>query len=140
MADKTVGSLELASGINDASNFVCEDSGVAKRVTGEQIKEFAKSNVSEYVESAKASAESAEKAKTAAEAAADRAEAATVNTPKVQNGNWWVYNKSTGAYEDSGVSAYYIPVRGTDYWTAEDQAAIVSDVLAALPDGTEVSY
>lgn len=27
----------------------------------------------------------------------------------------------------------YTPVRGTDYWTAEDQAAIVADVLAALP-------
>ena len=36
---------------------------------------------------------------------ADRAEAATVNTPKVQNGNWWVYNQSTGVYEDSGVAA-----------------------------------
>lgn len=25
------------------------------------------------------------------------------------------------------------PVKGTDYWTEEDQAAIVADVLAALP-------
>ena len=32
------------------------------------------------------------------------------------------------------------PVRGTDYWTAADKAEIVADVLAALPDGTEVSY
>ena len=32
------------------------------------------------------------------------------------------------------------PVKGADYWTAADKAEIVSDVLAALPDGTEVSY
>lgn len=36
---------------------------------------------------------------------ADRAEAATVNTPRVRDGNWWVYNQSTGVYEDSGVAA-----------------------------------
>ena len=34
----------------------------------------------------------------------------------------------------------YTPKRGVDYWTAADQQAIVDDVLAALPDGTEVSY
>ena len=34
----------------------------------------------------------------------------------------------------------YSPVRGTDYWTTADQTAIVNDVLAALPDGDEVSY
>ena len=30
--------------------------------------------------------------------------------------------------------AGYTPVRGTDYWTAADQAQIVSDTLAQLPD------
>ena len=32
------------------------------------------------------------------------------------------------------------PVRGTDYWTAEDKQAIVYQVLAALPNGDEVGY
>lgn len=32
------------------------------------------------------------------------------------------------------------PVRGTDYWTAADKQEIVNSVIAALPDGTEVSY
>lgn len=32
------------------------------------------------------------------------------------------------------------PVKGTDYWTAADKQEIVNDVLAALPDGTEVAY
>lgn len=36
-------------------------------------------------------------------------------------------------------TAGYTPVRGTDYWTEEDQAAIVADVLAALPAAEEVS-
>jgi hypothetical protein len=34
----------------------------------------------------------------------------------------------------------YTPVKGTDYWTAADQASIVADVLAALPDGDGVMY
>lgn len=34
----------------------------------------------------------------------------------------------------------YTPMRGVDYWTDADQQAIVDDVLAALPDGDEVSY
>lgn len=32
------------------------------------------------------------------------------------------------------------PVKGTDYWTAEDQEAMVQAVIAALPDASEVSY
>lgn len=32
------------------------------------------------------------------------------------------------------------PVKGTDYWTAADKAAMVSDVLAALPTWNGGSY
>ena len=32
------------------------------------------------------------------------------------------------------------PVKGTDYWTAEDKAAMVQDVLAALPNASGVSF
>lgn len=34
----------------------------------------------------------------------------------------------------------HTPVKGTDYWTAADKQEIVNSVIAALPDGTEVSY
>lgn len=34
----------------------------------------------------------------------------------------------------------YTPIKGTDYWTAADKQEIVNDVLAALPNGDEVSY
>lgn len=44
-----------------------------------------------------------------------------------------------GAKGDTG-EAGHTPVRGTDYWTAEDQTAIVNAVLDALPSGDEVSY
>ena len=37
-------------------------------------------------------------------------------------------------------AAGHTPVRGVDYWTAADQQTIVDAVLAALPDGDEVSY
>lgn len=33
----------------------------------------------------------------------------------------------------------HTPQRGVDYWTAADQAQIVQDVLAALPEAEEVS-
>mgnify|MGYP000201805855 FL=1 len=32
------------------------------------------------------------------------------------------------------------PVKGTDYFTAADKAELVTQVIAALPDGDEVSY
>ena len=44
-----------------------------------------------------------------------------------------------GEKGDSGADGY-TPVKGTDYWTAADQAEMVQQVLAALPDGDEVSY
>lgn len=34
----------------------------------------------------------------------------------------------------------YTPIRGTDYWTEEDKAEIVNDVLLALPDASEVDF
>lgn len=37
-------------------------------------------------------------------------------------------------------AAGHTPVKGADYWTAADKQGIVNDVLAALPDGTEVAY
>lgn len=45
----------------------------------------------------------------------------------------------TGATGPTG-PAGKTPVKGTDYWTAEDQASMVQQVIAALPDASEVSY
>lgn len=69
-------------------------------------------------------------------------------TPHIgDNGNWYIGSTDTGqpsrgaagAKGDTGADGK-TPVKGTDYWTAADKQEIVNDVLAALPDGTEVSY
>ena len=44
-----------------------------------------------------------------------------------------------GAKGDKGDDGH-TPIKGTDYWTTADQASIVADVLAALPDGDGVRY
>ena len=52
------------------------------------------------------SATSAANSATSAEASADRAQSYSVNTPYIgDNGNWWVWNTSQGAYVDTGVDA-----------------------------------
>lgn len=48
-------------------------------------------------------------------------------------------NGKDGAQGEKGADGK-TPVRGTDYWTAADKQEIVNSVIAALPDGTEVSY
>ncbi len=45
----------------------------------------------------------------------------------------------TGPQGPAGENGY-TPVKGTDYWTAADKAEIVSDVLAALPNASGVSF
>lgn len=49
---------------------------------------------------------------------------------------------AAGATGPAGVPGKdgHTPVKGTDYWTAADKQEIVNSVIAALPDGTEVSY
>lgn len=44
-----------------------------------------------------------------------------------------------GVPGDPGLPGY-TPIRGTDYWTAQDKQAIVNDVLAALPAAEGVSF
>ena len=81
-------------------------------------------------------------------------------TPHIgDNGNWYIGSTDTGkpsrgvagakgsdgangkdgAQGEKGADGK-TPVRGTDYWTAADKQEIVNSVIAALPDGTEVSY
>lgn len=78
-------------------------------------------------------------------------------TPHIgDNGNWYLGSTDTGKPSRGATGAQgpkgdtgdtgpqgpagHTPVKGTDYWTAADKAEMVADVLAALPDGTEVSY
>ena len=69
-------------------------------------------------------------------------------TPTIgANGNWYLGTTDTGkpsrgAKGDTGAAGAdgHTPVKGTDYWTAEDKAEIVNDTLAALPTWTGGSY
>ena len=72
-------------------------------------------------------------------------------TPHIgDNGHWYIgvtdtgkpSRGATGAKGEKGEPGApgKTPVRGTDYWTAADKQEIVNSVIAALPDGTEVSY
>jgi len=51
------------------------------------------------------------------------------------NGDWVEVPALKGTDGTSGTT----PVKGTDYWTAADQASIVNDVLTALPAAESVS-
>lgn len=78
-------------------------------------------------------------------------------TPHIgDNGNWYLGSTDTGKPSRGATgapgkdgekgepgtpgAAGHTPVKGTDYWTAADKQEIVNNVIAALPDGTEVSY
>ena len=49
------------------------------------------------------------------------------------------FDGEPGAPGEPG-KAGHTPEKGVDYWTAEDKAGIVSDVLAALPNASGVSF
>ena len=72
-------------------------------------------------------------------------------TPTIgSNGNWYLGDTDTGKPSrgemgpqgtkgDTGAPGH-TPVKGTDYWTADDQQTIVNDVLMALPTWNGGSY
>lgn len=63
-------------------------------------------------------------------------------TPTIgENGNWFLGETDTGKPSRGATGAKGdTPVKGTDYFTAEDKAELVSDVLAALPNANGVSF
>lgn len=56
---------------------------------------------------------------------------------KIKDGQTWQSIQSLKG--DPGQDGH-TPVKGTDYWTAQDQAEIVQDVLDALDEAEGVSY
>ena len=57
----------------------------------------------------------------------------------LSNGQTIDAGQAKGDKGDPGTDGH-TPVKGTDYWTDADKTEIVNAVLAALPDGSEVSY
>ena len=63
--------------------------------------------------------------------------------PNFKNGETWELSfkdKVLVAQKVGDSGTISAPVKGVDYWTEQDKQEIVNDVIAALPDGTEVSY
>ena len=95
-AEKTIGQLPALDELNDDALIPTEQSGVAYKMTGLQIKEFAQDAVQDETSRAEAAADRAE-------AAADDAEAYSTNAPYIGgNDNWYTYNSSTHQMSDSG--------------------------------------
>lgn len=105
MADKSIIELKKVDQLQADSSIPVYQDGTAKRVTGDQIADFARNQVSEYTESAQQSANSAEQSAKQVAEKVEEVQNVSANPPKIQNGNWWVYNPSTKKYEDSGYDA-----------------------------------
>lgn len=107
MADRTIGSLPGVHAILSDSLFPAEQSGVASKVTGAQIADFAKAAANANIETAvQAAAEAKEAAATAAEKASE-AEDIALHPPRVNpvTGYWQCWNSETGQYEDTVAKA-----------------------------------
>ena len=98
-ASSASSSESIASGkASDASASATLAESYTKGGTGTRTGEDT-DNSKYYKEHAASSASSAQ-------ASADRAQAYSVNVPYIgQNGNWWIWDNTTGAYVDSGVDA-----------------------------------
>lgn len=98
MADKVIGELPGISSLDAGSLFVAEQNGQAVKVSGKQLTDFSNVETAAQVEQAKTSAQEAKTAQAAAESA-------ILKGPVIQNGTWWVYNQTAGAYQDTGIKA-----------------------------------
>lgn len=98
MADKVIGELPGIYSLDAGSLFVAEQNGQAVKVSGKQLTDFSNVETAAQVEQAKTSAQEAKTAQAAAESA-------ILKGPVIQNGTWWVYNQTAGAYQDTGIKA-----------------------------------
>lgn len=105
MADKTIGELPVADHLDDESLLVVEQQSQARSIKGFLIRKFARESAEGQVEEAKKSADAAAKSAANAAGSAQTAQQYSGKPPKPQNGTWWVWNASSGKYEDTGVKS-----------------------------------
>jgi hypothetical protein len=107
----TKGGVAVGSGeeqYHNNSKYYSEQAAASARDSANQAANASLSEVSALAsaDNAHASEVAAAASANTATAAADRAEAYSVNVPYIgANGNWWVWNTTTGAYVDSHVDA-----------------------------------
>lgn len=106
MADRTIGELPGVTSLDSDSLFVAQQQGVASKVTGAQLTQFANVETAAQVAAAKAAAEAAKRSETEAESSKQAAQTAAEQYPYIgENGHWYVFSASTGQFVDSGVAA-----------------------------------
>ena len=138
---KRIDELPAAPAMQDDCVLPISQNGTAEKLTGAQLKEYAKAAAKEYAEAAKTAADRSE-------AAADSIANMIVEATALEVGSEATVEKSTdpttGTLKLSfglprGISGV-TPERGVDYWTPADQEAIIAAVMAQLVSGDEVSY
>lgn len=105
MADKTIGSLPVASQLDNDSLLVVEQQSQARSIKGELIKKFAQAAAAESVSAAQKAAEEAQLAKQGAEEAQEAAEEAMAGAEDAKDSAETAKN----AIENMSVSAETLP-------------------------------
>ena len=140
---------EAAASAKTAAQTAASDASSSAALATSYAREAAESELqaSHHEDEAQSAATAAESSAKAAAASARNAANASSHSPQISDDGYWrLWDASigSGAYVKTQYPAQgpagHTPVKGTDYWTAADKAEMVADVIAALPDGTEVSY
>ena len=98
MADKAIGELPKAAGLDRESLFVTENRGRAESTSGADIQSFVEGAAKPFTDAA---AKSADAAARSAQDAAD----ISAKPPVIRGRNWWTWDTEKGAYADSGLAA-----------------------------------
>ena len=105
MADKTIGSLPVASQLDNDSLLVVEQQSQARSIKGELIKKFAQAAAAESVSAAQKAAEEAQLAKQGADVAKEAAEEARTGAENAKD----AAETAKNAIENMTVSAETLP-------------------------------
>lgn len=126
-------SIEVITKVKDSVSNPGADTPAPQQAVLEQMTQLKNATVS-AAEDAEDAKDDAVAAKEAAEDAQEAAEAATVHQPYIHSTSkhWMVWDNETEAYVDTEILAEgHTPVRGTDYWTQQDQTAVVAAAAQA---------
>lgn len=132
MADKTIGSLPVASQLDDDSLLVVEQQSQARSIKGELVKQFAQSAVASSVEAAQLAAQQAQLAQQEAEAAQDAAEDAKTGAESAQE----AAETARDAIEDMTVSAETLP-SGSDATAKKTAVGGSFHIAFGIPKGEQ---
>ena len=126
-------SVKVKTRVNDAVNDPDPNTPTSEEAFIEQVTGLKTAAVNAKT-AAEAAQTAAETAQGKAEDAQEAAEAAIVHQPYINSTSkhWMVWDNETEAYVDTEILAEgHTPVRGTDYWTQQDQTAVAEAAAQA---------